>query len=101
MPRMKLGQQSKMGTIMPGTAHPIQDFGRDSVGLGLFHSESTKVFDSLDFSKPEKYLREIYQFIEQNSIPQEGQGNQSKMKISNLTLLKKTNNFQTLSGQDA
>jgi hypothetical protein len=59
------------------------------------------VFDSLDFSKPEKYLKEIYYFIEKNANLDEENDASNKMKLSNLTFFKKSNNFQTLSGSDA
>ena len=74
----------KMGSIVPGQQRP----GRESI--------MPTNLDQMDFSKPEKYLREIFSFISEHTVFQENTTG-TKIQPNNLSFMKK-GSFSTMNG---
>ena len=110
MPSRPFGSNMPSSQPYSGVSNKQQTFG-----AGQFpnkQSPNMQNFDSLDFSKPEKFLREIFEFISQHiSLDKQEtqisphQRNQAKQlqnfAPSNLSFFKKGGKFSSISGTDA
>ena len=91
---------------------------RMSLAPGLFGSKSVESFDNIDFSKPEKFIREIIEYLQEHVNFETDELKESPVQRnlyasnkspadrhnfapSNLSYLKKTGKFSTMSGIDA
>lgn len=114
------GLGSRNFGLTPGMSSKQQNLrGSNLPGVGLYQSQGSGIqFDAIDFSKPDKHLKEVFEFLQQHVdfshdeikespiVRNNYASNHSPSSLvnfapSNLSFVKKGGKFSTISGNDA